>query len=116
MALPVASEAVHPRRKGTGVSTPKPFPDRVKLDNIGLCGILHAHVLQYSEGVQQVSEGPSKVHGAAPAPSPRRRGAAGYQVPPPGMPGLRPSLSCAAPLGRKPNMEQDSAAEVGGAV
>ena len=28
-AVPVASEAVHPRRKGTGVLTPKPFLDRV---------------------------------------------------------------------------------------
>ena len=29
VAEPVASEAFHPRRKGTGVLKPKPFPDRV---------------------------------------------------------------------------------------
>ena len=78
--------------------------------NSGLCGFLHARVLQRPKGVQQVSEGPPEVHGAAPAPSPRRRGAAGYQGVPPGMPRLRPSLSCAAPSGRRPNTEQDSPA------
>ena len=31
-AVPVASEAVHPRRKGTGVLTPKPFLDALWLD------------------------------------------------------------------------------------
>ena len=34
VALHVASEAVHPRRKGTGVLTPKPFLDRLELDAV----------------------------------------------------------------------------------
>ena len=60
------------------------------------------------KGGNRSAKPPPKVHGAAPAPSPRRRGAAGYQGVPPGMPGLRPSLSCVAPSGRRPNIEQDS--------
>ena len=32
VAVPVTSEAVHPRRKGTGVLTPKPFLDTLTLE------------------------------------------------------------------------------------
>ena len=81
-----------------------------KPHNSGLCGILHAHVPQYPGGGQHVSGGPQKYMARPPRHPP------GVGAPPAtkghrqGMPGLRSSLSCAAPSGRKPNTEQDSPA------